>query len=270
MNKDSLGDRMKGYEDISRIYLTRRMPVILRVDGKAFHSFTKKFVKPYDSVLRATMQRTAQAVAKEIGSKFAYTQSDEISFLLTDYETISTQPWFGKNLQKMVSIAASYTTAYFNKFFVEEVEKAKVAGGCTQELADTYKAASKKMAIFDARAFILPKEEVCNYFIWRQQDAVRNSIQLLGHSLFSEKELFKKTCNDIQDMAHELRGINWNDFSVPEKRGTCIAAKTITVVLDTAMDVDMERTVLEIDYNIPTFTQDRGYVEKYVYVEQSE
>lgn len=283
-NKDSLGDRMKGYENISRIYLTRRTPIIIRIDGKAFHSFTRGFARPFDDVLIKSMQNTAKYLCENImGCKLAYTQSDEISLLLVDYEKLETQAWFDNNLQKMVSVAASMATMAFNKVFVENYYNFE--GNVAQEYEmegrtewvdksepyfSIYKQAINKGAMFDARAFILPKEEANNYFIWRQQDATRNSIQMVAQSNFSHKELQGKSCNVLQDMLYEQKGINWNDYPTVYKRGSCIIK-----VYDVITQYDevenicgyTERTKWIVDKEIPIFTQDRNYINKYVMLE---
>ncbi len=285
-NKDSLGDRMKGYENISRIYLTRRTPIIIRIDGKAFHSFTRGFAKPFDDILVKSMQNTAKYLCENImGCKLAYTQSDEISLLLVDYEKLETQAWFDNNLQKMVSVAASMATMAFNKAFVENYYNFE--GNVAQEYEmegrtewvdksepyfSIYKQAINKGAMFDARAFILPKEEVNNYFIWRQQDATRNSIQMVAQSNFSHKELQGKSCNILQDMLHEQKGINWNDYPTVYKRGSCIIK-----IEDGITQYDevgnicgyTERTKWIVDKEIPIFTQDRDYINKYVMLEEN-
>lgn len=283
-NKDSLGDRMKGYENISRIYLTRRTPIIIRIDGKAFHSFTRGFARPFDDVLIKSMQNTAKYLCENImGCKLAYTQSDEISLLLVDYEKLETQAWFDNNLQKMVSVAASMATMAFNKVFVENYYNFE--GNVAQEYEmegrtewvdksepyfSIYKQAINKGAMFDARAFILPKEEVNNYFIWRQQDAARNSIQMVAQSNFSHKELQGKSCNVLQDMLHEKRGINWNDYPTVYKRGSCIIKiKDVITQYDEVGNICgyTERTKWIADKEIPIFTQDRNYINKYVMLE---
>lgn len=284
-NKDSLGDRMKGYENISRIYLTRRTPVIIRIDGKAFHSFTRGFAKPFDDVLIKSMQNTAKYLCENImGCKLAYTQSDEISLLLVDYEKLETQAWFDNNLQKMVSVAASMATMAFNKFFTNNVKneimeyKASLVPQSVElqekikKYYDTLKQALEKGAMFDARAFTLPKEEVNNYFIFRQQDATRNSIQMVAQSNFSHKELQGKNCNVLQDMLHEQKGINWNDYPTVYKRGSCII-KVYDVIIkyDEVGNICgyTERTKWIVDKEIPIFTQDRNYINKYVMLEEN-
>lgn len=240
---DSLGDRMKAYENVSRIYLPRRLPVIIRVDGRAFHTFTRGFQRPFDSVLAVSMWETAKALCKEIsGAKLAYTQSDEISVLVTNNDTLTTEPWFANNLQKIVSLSASVATRAFDNAFQLKISSYN----------DSFKQFSTYFrvlhtATFDARAFILPPEEVCNYFIWRQQDAVRNSIQMAAQSVYSHKELQHKNQSNLQDMLME-KGINWNDYEVWQKRGICV----------------VKASEWTVDYDIPIFTQDRNYIERWL------
>ena len=261
--KDNLGDRMKGYEYISRNYLMKRNPVIIRLDGKAFHTFTKGFERPFDEILIKTMQETARYLCENIqGCKIAYTQSDEITLLLTDYEEINTDSWFGKNIQKMVSVSASMATLAFNNFFNKNIEEIDIRNFQYSDDYDEFKEKySKKcnVALFDSRVFNIPKEEVCNCFIWRQQDATRNSIQMVGQSHFSHKELNKKSCDKIQEMLFQ-DGINWNDYPTYQKRGTCIIKENY--ILDNEQQTI--RTKWIIDKNIPIFSQDRDYIEKYL------
>lgn len=275
MKYNSLGDRMKGYENISRIYLTKRSPVIIRIDGKAFHSFTKGFLRPFDNILMETMAETAKFLAQNIsGCKLAYTQSDEISLLLTDYETNETQPWFENNLQKLVSVSASMATLHFNRIFANKVisaERSKnhllykeiceeLTENDTSELTDYCNALQKSRSIgamFDARAFVLPREEVVNYFIWRQQDATRNSILMVAQSFFSQREMQGIKCDALQDKLFTERNINWNDYSVPQKRGTCIK-KQLT------RRNDVERREWVVDEDIPIFTQNKDYINNLV------
>ncbi len=200
MKKDSIGNRMKGnYENRQRFYLTRRTPVILRLDGKAFHTFTKKLEKPFDSTLHDRMVETTKFLMSQIqGAKFAYTQSDEISILVTDYDYFETEAWFDYNIQKLTSVSASLATGFFNR-----------------------NSPFERIGFFDCRAFNIPKEEVMNYFLWRFQDWKRNSIQLLGQSMFSHNELHRKNQQEIIDMCLE-KGKNWHTLSEVWKYGTCI------------------------------------------------
>ena len=272
MNKnDSLGDRMKDfYENRSKQYLTRRVPVIIRLDGKAFHTLTKGFKRPYDEILHNTMNSTMKYLCENIqGCKLGYTQSDEITLLLTDYDTITTDAWFGYSVQKMCSVAASMATLAFNKFFRESYNKAVAELGCPIDSDPYVSILSKKldMAMFDARCFSIPKEEVTNCFIWRQQDATRNAIQMLGQSNFSHKELNGKSCNDIQDMLMTQKGINFNDMPTEFKRGVCCyrtEKEIINIDFETKEETRSIRHAWVFDFEIPIFSQDRNYVEYWV------
>ena len=262
MDKTTIGDRMKNnYENISRYYLTRRMPVIIRIDGKAFHTFTKGLEKPFDDIFVKTMQDTMKYLCENIqGCVLGYTQSDEISLVLVDYAELNTDAWFGNNLQKMCSVSASMATMAFNKYFIENVNQyiSDIMEYEDFNPDDDYIINLDKKsysAMFDSRVFNIPREEVCNYFIWRQQDATRNSIQSVGQTNFSQKELNGKSCNDIQDMLMTQKGINWNDYPITLKRGSC-CIKSILEGSSTPKWV--------VDNFIPIFTQDRNYIENLI------
>jgi len=232
-SNNTLSGRMKLYESVNRDYLVPNMSTIIRLYGKAFHSFTKGMKRPFDVKLMDAMSDTAKYLCKNImGCKIAYIQSDEITLLLTDFDTINTEPWFNGNIQKMVSIAASMATAKFN------------------ELID-----SQKLAMFDARVFQLPICEVVNNFIWRQQDAVRNSVQSVGQAYFSHKDLHRKSCSDIQDMLMTTYNVNWNDYPTSQRRGRC-------VIKEKFQHNGVERTHWITDNEIPIFTKDRNYIDK--------
>ena len=242
-DKTSLGDRMKEYEAVTRGYVMRRTPTIIRVDGNAFHSFTKQITPALDRTeaygpgqkYHDTMVNTAYAVfARMQNCVFAYTQSDEISFLLRDWDKHETQQWFGGGIQKMASIAAGMTTS---KFIHE----------CKENLyfyPDVW---------FDARVFNLPYYEVDNYFIWRQQDATRNAIQMIARKHFSHKELLGKSSSEMQEMLFHKCDCNFNDYATWKRRGTCIYK-----------DVD---GMITVDEEIPIFTKDRKYINKHLVVE---
>ena len=267
MDKTSLGDRMKAYENIERRYLTARAPVIIRIDGVHFHTFTKGFDTPFDDSFLDCMRMTAKDLCQNIeGAKLAYTQSDEISILLTDDDTIETQPWFGKNLQKIVSVAASMASYFFNKNMqiihddgIEEANNWKYY--FSKGMAEAFE--QKRMAIFDARAFVIPREEVNNYFEWRQQDAIRNSIQSTGQAYFSHKELDHKNCKDIQQMLSDKYGVNWNTFTKIYQRGACVIKYPKQV--ETPEGEWITRNKWGVDYEIPIFHEDPDYIEKWVY-----
>ena len=274
--KDSLGDRMKeNYENRAKTYLVRRMPVIIRLDGKAFHTFTKDLKKPYDEIFHNTMNATMKYLCENIqGCKLGYTQSDEITLLLTDYDTLTTDAWFDYSVQKMCSVAASMATMAFNKFLDQYAGEYLDAVMALQDWDTEEKyldILNGKIgnAMFDARCFNIPTEEVTNCFIWRQQDATRNAIQMLGQYNFPHKELQGKSCNDIQDMLMLQKGINFNDMPTEFKRGVCcIKASYFPELVSGYEDCDIDATQVRthwvLDKEIPIFTQDRDYVERYI------
>jgi len=190
-----IGSRMKEfYEFRSKSYLTRRIPVIIRIDGKAFHTYTRTFVKPYDLTLINVFHDTCKYLLKEIqGAKIVYHQSDEISILVTDYDKLNTDCWFGYNVQKICSVSASMITYIFNKLINESSLKNNI----------------RYPAMFDSRVFNISKEDVINYFIWRQQDWIRNSINLYARKHFSDKQLYKKSSLDVRKMLENV-GDDWN------------------------------------------------------------
>ena len=226
--KDELGTRMKEfYEEVPKTRLVRRMPVAIRIDGKAFHTFTRGFQKPFDNILMKTMQETTKYLCENIqGCVFGFTQSDEITLILIDYQKLDSSAWFDYEVQKMCSIAASMATMAFNKFFTKNVnyfEMTHEHDDTINEYCTTLVNATEKGAIFDARCFNIPKEEVANLIYWRQLDAMRNSVQMVGQANFSHNELQGKSCNMIQDMLLTQKNINWNDYPIACKRGSaCI------------------------------------------------
>lgn len=234
---DGLGDRMKGYERASRVVLPRRMPVIVRVDGKGFHGVTKGCERPFDEHLMGLMNMTAIRLCHEAqGAVFGFVQSDEISVLLHNYKRLQTDPWFDNELQKIVSVAAGIASGFFTREW-----DAPVA--------------------FDARAFVLPESEVANYFIWRQQDATRNSIQMATRALYSHAQVDEKNTSEMQEMMH-AKGVNWNDYPVGCKRGRAIVRQPYE-----REGVTRHAWVVEPP---PIFTQDRAYVERHLAVEPDE
>jgi tRNA(His) 5'-end guanylyltransferase len=254
--KDSLGERMKTYyETIPKTRLMRRTPVAIRIDGRAFHTFTRGFQKPFDEVLGNAMVRTMEYLCQNIqGAKLGYTQSDEITILLTDYDTLETDAWFDYEVQKICSIAASMATLAFNTFFKNEVDKFYYNHCSREDLLfekhyQPYRDAQYKGAMFDARCFNIPKEEACNLIYWRQLDATRNSIQMVGQANFSHNELQCLSCNMIQDKLFAERGINWSEFETRWKRGVAWTKET------------------GIDWNMPILKgEDRKYVDELIYV----
>jgi tRNA(His) guanylyltransferase len=221
---------MKGqYESRTRFMLPRRTYTIIRVDGKAFHSFTRGLARPFDGAFAECMDQVALWLCTESqGAAFAYVQSDEVSVLLTDFATPTTDAWFDGNLQKICSVSASIATAAFN-------EAARLA------------LRHKGPAFFDARVFVIPDPvEVENYFIWRQKDAERNSLSSVCQKHFSHKELHHKGTKEQHDMLHGI-GVNWNDYGAYWKRGRCAV-------------YDADAGGWFVDADIPIFTQERDYL----------
>lgn len=223
---DDLGDRMKGHERVYTQFLPRRTNILMRMDGRAFHTLTRNMDKPFDKLFIRAMDEVALALAEEIsGATLVYVQSDEISVVMQDFKTIGTQAWFGGNIQKMTSVAGSIATEAFNHFYQENGIDTRIN--------------------FDARVWtIADPVEVENYFVWRQQDCSRNSVQMVARSLYSHKELEGKNNPTLQDMIHD-KGQNWNDYPIGERRGRCIVKVA---------------GGWQIDKSIPVFTQDREYL----------
>ncbi|MFE5318602.1 tRNA(His) guanylyltransferase Thg1 family protein [Paenibacillus sp. NPDC056579] len=245
MSKDDFGNRMKQYEDAYRMYLPRRLPVVLRIDGCYFHTFTRGMNKPFDAQLTSALWETCKYLAAQMmGCKLVYHQSDEISILLTNYDKLTTQSWFDNNLQKMVSVSASMAAAKFN-----------------QEIGKYYP--GKELAAFDSRAWVLPHDEVANYFIWRQQDATKNSISMMSQAHFPQKELQGLDGKQLQDKLFTEKGVNWNDLPVWQKRGVCITKQYY-------LKGTVQRSRWDADPDTPIFTQDRNYINQHVYLDKDE
>ncbi len=208
MKNDLLGTRIKTYENVNRGYLVKKVPVIVRLDGRAFHTFTRGLEKPFCKPLIDSFKCAAYITAKEIsGCEAVYLQSDEISFLLTDYKELETQPWFDYNLSKILSVSASLFTAYFNRDW-EQYFRAEFPNK------------EPKTATFDARAFNIPKEDVLNCYLWRMKDWERNSLSMYASSFFSHKQLMGKNKKDKHEMLHGIEK-NWTtDLTDTEKNGT--------------------------------------------------
>lgn len=218
--KDALGDRMKDfYENRTKQFLPRRTHTIIRLDGKAFHTYTKRLIRPFDIGFIEDMNKTAQFLCKEIqGAKYAYVQSDEISILLTDYNRLTTDAWFNGNIQKITSVSASLATAKFNQLRVTRELDRKVWDKSNMYLIAT----QEKLAMFDSRVFTIPSDiEVMNYFIWRQQDAIRNSISSLAQSIFSHNELNGIKTDHMKSMCKDV-GYNWDELASDIKYGRII------------------------------------------------
>jgi tRNA(His) 5'-end guanylyltransferase len=248
---------MKGYEEAARTMFPRRMPVIVRVDGKAFSKLTANLKGPGDPFNRdfvAIMDDVATALCREIqGAQVAYVQSDEVSVLVHGYKKLESSPWFDNQCQKIVSVAASIASAEFtarsNRLFGD------APSGWSTRVRPVF---------FDARAFVIPERDVVNYFVWRQQDATRNSVQMLARHHFSHKECDCKSVSDMQEMLHS-KGINWNDLPAGLRRGRCVL-KRPEQFTPVAKNPDIHiATITRQNWTTeepPIFTQDREYIER--------
>ncbi len=249
MSVDDLGDRIKCYEDAFRHHLPIRMPVILRLDGKAFHTYTRGCERPFDLKLIDAMDSVALHLCKSTTTcSLAYVQSDEISLLLTPYRNIRSQPWFANNNQKMCSVSAALAASKMTVL--------------SQNIFHT-----AREAAFDCRAFVVPREDVCNAFLWRQLDAIRNSVQMIARAHFSHKELNNKKHKEMIQMLL-AKGVDVDSFPTGQRRGRCIVRKTKMIKAEDGTEV--ERSAWEVDREIPDFRSDRDYINKLVYFEGKE
>lgn len=237
----SLGDRMKAYEAPWKLAFPRRLPLVIRVDGRCFSSYLRCARKPFDEIFIQDMGEVAKALCGEIsGAVFAYHQSDEISVLVQDWASNTTQPWFAGELQKIVSISAAIATSALTER----------RGG---------------RPLFDARAFVLPNTvEVANYFLWRQRDAVRNSVSMAAQAHFSHKRLQGVNSDQMQELLHSERGINWNDYPVPCRRGQVavkLSGEREVTYIDKRSDTECATTALRSWWEsqpAPRFTLEPG------------
>lgn len=201
-----LSDRMKRYEVVYRPKLMRRTPVIIRIDGKGFKTYTKDLNRPFDADFREAMIATTEHLVKNIqGALIGYTQSDEISILMSDTATLTTDAWFDNDLTKLCSVSASLATAFFNSYFVHPVHDV--------------------VAIFDSRAFNIPESEIVNYFVWRQQDAIRNSIQTVGQYHFKQNELHAKSVFQVKHLIENAGHLPWDEYDNKYKHGVVVQRK---------------------------------------------
>lgn len=241
----TLYERMKSYEHFDTLDVEQ--PVILRLDGIAFHTFTKGLNKPFDNTLSNIFMMTCGQLLKNIqNAKFIYSQSDEISILLTSYEKEETQPWLGYRIQKMCSVASSLTTKYFNKY----IQDVYTIYNQTNLKENIIRWSNKQFkACFDCRCFNLPKYEVSNYFIYRQLDAIRNSKASLGQAHYSQKELNGKSTQEVIQMLEKDKNIKWEDTQISQQRGFCVYRKNDNIATD---------------ITIPLFSENRQYIEQYL------
>ena len=278
----SLSDRMKEYENQTQTKLIKKLPVIIRIDGRGFSKFTRGFDKPFDVDLSNIFQNVALSLRKSIDNvKFIYSQSDEISLLLTDWDHSKEEDggridtWYDYRIQKIVSVISSEATALFNKALYEKIKeydaywvlasfndlqnnKSK-SESTAEKTSAKQKLLEKKLfkAMFDARVFNLPLDEVTNYFIYRQQDALRNSISGFARKYYSTKQLQGVNNTTKIEMVRDEYSVDfYEDIEQIQKVGFAIV--TNLKAGDTGKDK------FEIDKNIPLFKENRDYIERYL------
>jgi len=218
------------YEDALRLYVPRRTHVVLRIDGRGFHTFTAKLERPYCRRLADALDSAAMSLCQEmIGCRFAYGQSDEYSFVLSDMEPETAPLWFDGNVQKIVSVSASLFTGFFNAAF----------GG-------------EKPGFFDSRVLVIAqRSEVEKYLLWRQLDASANSLNMLASAHFSHAELDGRSTAEKHDLLH-AKGINWAKEPADFKRGRAVVREG--------------KKGWRVDWEIPVFNRDKSYLERYLTV----
>ena len=272
---EKLSDKMKRLENLVNYTLEKKKPVILRIDGRSFSKFTKNLDKPFDEDLSRMFQNVCKNLHTEMDNvKFIYSTSDEISILLTDWTNANTDAWYNYRLQKLVSVASSVVTVRFNeqiqdtindyvrKFTSEPLELRMLRTKNFQEGLDDmffsdeeikYSIWLRKLfkAEFDCRAFNLDKDDVVPYFIFRQKDAIRNSISSLANANFSHKFLEGKNQQEKIDLIKEATGIDWNELSTIQKMGFAVYKDDMT-------------GQWIVDDNIPEFMINRNYIQRFL------
>lgn len=270
--EDSLENRMRFYESAAKVSLAQGVPAIIRIDGKAFRTFTRGLAKPFDRAVLNTVQETMLALCKSIpGCVFGYTQSDEITLVLTDN---ASGGWLGYSAQKMASVSASIATMEFNRIFKDMVDamiqyydtESSVGSLLKFDEKAYLRKAADACAVFDASAFSLPKFEVCNWLIWRQQDAVIKSISSAGRAYFDQAQLNGKSCNAIREMLLQTHGIDWYDYPADSRIGACCYKEPMQkrVTIKGGKTVKVSRNKWVIDREPPVFTQDRNFIERWL------
>lgn len=246
---------MKRYEEPTRFVLPRRTYTIIRVDGKAFHSWTRGLAKPYDNDMIHCMDMAAVALCEQVsGAQFAFVQSDEISVLAVDFLDINTQPWFDGNLQKWASVGASVATMAFNNTVMSYLTQ-------SGDMAPNKILQKQPNALFDARVYTIPDPiEVENYFVWRQQDAERNSVMMLARAHYSHKQLAGKKRADQHELIHKA-GDNWAKHPVRFKHGAVVRKARSVSRPGKPSQADGPWIVEE---DTPVFTKERQYLRSLV------
>ena len=246
--KDPIGDRIKKYESAASSVMIDGTPKIIRLDGKAFHTWVKKagMNKPFDIYMMGFMVAGAKGLMEEIGgnARFAYIQSDECTVVMNDKLQLNSQPWFGNKVQKITSVASSVYTAHFNQ-----------------------QANDKPLAYFDARVFEVPSiVEMRNTVLWRQFDAQKNSVSMYAQSMFSHKELQGKNTGEMKEMMKIIKDFDWGEANPWTQRGVLVYRVKVPKTLDSGEVI--ERSELFADFNIPCFKETPDYLKNLYIAEE--
>lgn len=257
-DKDSLGNRMKEYEKTNERFLTPTVPFIIRLDGVAFHTFTKKLVRPMDDILATSMQQTMISLCEDIPyCKYGYTQSDEITLVCVIDDVKNSDGFYGNRINKIMTVTAAKATKYFNMHFFNNVDIYKSSRDAFKNVTDLSIYSNKLFkAEFDSRVFNIPEHDIINNLIWRQQDAVRNSINALGHAHLTQTQMHKKNTSEVMDMLMNEKGINWDKCSTYQKRGCAAYKVPKKIVGKNGNTVIREKWKLDID--MPILTEDEA------------
>lgn len=264
----SIKDIKKEYEDLTRFYLPKKAYSIIRLDGKAFHSFTKRFKRPFDDDFINLMNETCLSLCREIaGVKMAYVQSDEISLILSDLDNENTQLWFDGNIQKIASVSSSIATAHFNKYLIghiifKEFKKDSDREKLIHLSAHVADCLRNSLAYFDCRVFSIPsQEEVINYLIMRQKDAIKNSVSMFSQSFFSHQKLEGKNTKEKIEMCL-AEGGDWNSIEIGQQRGRIAHKNQINKKIKNPKTGNQEITIRH-EWKIeeaPLFKQNLDYI----------
>lgn len=261
-NADSLGDRMKGYENVYNHKLVRRLPVIIRLDGRAFHTLTKNMIKPFDQRFSKCMLYTTIELVKEIqGAVFGYTQSDEISILVKDWDTHTTQAWFDDKIQKMASVSASIATRDFLDLARFQFEDQNYSESTVPQFQQIKHMVTR--ATFDSRVFNLPLAEVNNYFIWRQNDATRNSVNALAQAYFPHKDLQGVNVADAKAMLLKEKKVDWEAMDQWAKMGHGVMRTKVPPMLFDPQNPDAYDTFVG-SVKLPSFSQRPDFINDFL------
>ena len=246
---DSFASRMKEYEATAQQTLLRRTPVIMRMDGKGFSRLTRGMKKPFDEDLAACMYAAALRVLAEAQNvRLAYVQSDEISLLLTDFRQLGTEPWFGNSVQKLCSVGAALTTTGFCEMFMQRFAELCRPG---------------RLPVFDARCFNLPREEVTNYFVWRQRDCERNSVSITAQTHLPHKELQGLNRVQMIELLRLKSGVEWDALPTAFKSGVVFTRELVS--WEGQGSTTRARWTLA---DAPVFSHKRDFIERFLREEE--